>query len=71
MYLNVGLQLVRGLLGEAVKNIADLNRPVVAPAEQIERVDSDMRANLMKNRSFVIAKKPFNFVENLRRQLFE
>jgi hypothetical protein len=52
----------RGLLHRPVKDIADLDRPVVARAKQIQRSDTREGTYLVKRRRAAVEKEALNHI---------
>jgi hypothetical protein len=65
------LLLCSGPLDRPAKNIAHLNRSVVAVAEHFERSNSRERAHFVKHRSSAVKKEALDRVERGRAQFLE
>ena len=63
--------LIRRRFNSAVHHAADLNRPVIAGAEEIDRSHSCKRAHFVNRRRAPVEKETFDLVETGRVQLFE
>jgi hypothetical protein len=61
----------RGLLNSPVKDVADLNRSVVARTKQVQCSDPRERAHFMKHRRSAVEKKALNHIQRAWAQFLE
>src|ERR1700676_1218738 len=62
-HMDTALIFSRGLLHRTVKDVADLDRPVIAPTEQVQRSHARQRAYLVKHRCSAFEKEALNRIQ--------
>src|SRR5262249_44145735 len=70
-HINCTLEFSPVLLDTLIKDVADLERPVVARAEQIQRVDSGKRTHFVKNGRTLAVKEVLHYFQSRRSQILE
>jgi len=61
-HIDVAIVFSRGILNVTIQNITDLDGPVVAGAEHVERIHSRVRTYFMKRRRPTIKKEALDHI---------
>src|SRR5919108_2021939 len=70
-HIDLTLRLSTRLLDAPIKDIAELDWPVVARAKQIQRINTCKRADFMKHWRAVVVEESLNHFEGCRVQFLE